>query len=81
MNKQCNCRTGPRGQGPQCKKNALYGHDVCGIHVKKCLNKIVQHSKSPNNLVEREQDDSFGHISKSLYSPTFNIQTLSLIHI
>jgi hypothetical protein len=49
MNKlQCVCKTGPKGNGPQCKKNAVDGYDLCAIHLKKCHLKDVQAPKSPS---------------------------------
>jgi hypothetical protein len=46
MNKlQCVCKTGPKGNGPRCKKNAVDGYDLCAIHLKKCH--IVQAPPHP----------------------------------
>jgi len=33
----CICKTGPKGLGPRCSKNAKPGSKFCGTHILKCL--------------------------------------------
>ena len=47
MKTQCVCKTGPTGNGPRCTRNAKQGHDLCGIHLKKCHLKVDNNNPAP----------------------------------
>jgi hypothetical protein len=49
---KCLCKTGPKGNGPRCSKNAMAGSKFCSVHSKKCLQPDIQSTQPVPQLFQ-----------------------------